>query len=113
MRQVQDPLRSNIPGVYKIPYMCGEYYIGQSGRSIVIRQKEHQWHLRLENTEKSAFHGWDTGHIVQFPDTEVYRSKSWGTRVIMKSLKISLRSKTINKEMVQNSAWHGSLPMNH
>jgi len=35
------------------PCECGQVYIGQGGRSIQIRIKEHSRHIRLAQTEKS------------------------------------------------------------
>ena len=42
------------PGIYKIPCECGKVYIGQSGRSIQLRIKEHGRHIRLAQPDKSA-----------------------------------------------------------
>jgi len=30
------------PGVYEMPCSCGKLYIGQMGRAIVVRIKEHE-----------------------------------------------------------------------
>jgi predicted GIY-YIG superfamily endonuclease len=51
---VKDDLGLKIPGVYRIPCECGKVYIGQTGRSIEARCKEHMRHIRLDQTEKSA-----------------------------------------------------------
>ncbi|KAJ8938974.1 hypothetical protein NQ318_005216 [Aromia moschata] len=40
--------------VYELKCTCGKSYIGQTGRSIQCRIKEHQRHTRLGNTDKSA-----------------------------------------------------------
>lgn len=37
---VQEPLGLQVPGVYKIPCVCRAHYIGQMGRSVMIRRKE-------------------------------------------------------------------------
>ena len=42
------------PGIYKIPCECGKMYIGQTGRSIQLRIKEHERHIRLVQPDKSA-----------------------------------------------------------
>lgn len=54
MRPIQDLLGLNAPSVYRVPCECGVCYIGQTGRSITIRLKEYQQHLRLAHTDKSA-----------------------------------------------------------
>jgi len=41
------------PGIYKIPCECGKVYIGQSGRSVQLRIKEHERHIRLAQPDKS------------------------------------------------------------
>jgi len=35
------------PGIYKVPCECGKVYIGQRGRSVQLRIKEHGRHIRL------------------------------------------------------------------
>jgi len=42
------------PGIYMIACECGKVYIGQSGRSVKFRIKEHERHIRLAQTDKSA-----------------------------------------------------------
>jgi hypothetical protein len=57
LRTVKDDLGLKIPGVYCIPCECGKAYIGQTGRSVEARCKEHMRHgsisrrnLRWRNT---------------------------------------------------------------
>jgi hypothetical protein len=65
---VKDALGLRTPGIYRIPRECGRVYIGQSGRSIQIRIKEHNRHIRLAQPDKSAVaehsinHDHITGH---------------------------------------------------
>ncbi|KAJ4446931.1 hypothetical protein ANN_13633 [Periplaneta americana] len=47
LRQVKDSQGLRTPGIYKIPCECGEVYIGQTGRTIEDRIKEHKRNLRL------------------------------------------------------------------
>ncbi|XP_071453466.1 uncharacterized protein [Hetaerina americana] len=51
---VRDPIGLKTPGVYQIPCECGEVYVGETGRTIETRLKEHKRHLRLAQLEKSA-----------------------------------------------------------
>ena len=51
---IKDALGLRTPGLYSIPCECGQVYIGQSGRSVQNRIKEHRRHIRLAQTEKSA-----------------------------------------------------------
>lgn len=76
-------------------------YIEQTGRPIAIHRNEHQRHLWLEKEEKSAWghYGWVTGHLILFHDTTIlYKSSSYGTRIIKESLEIQLREGVINKK---------------
>jgi hypothetical protein len=52
LRPVKDDLGLRIPGIYRTPCECGRVYIGQTGRSVDIRLKEHQWDIRLERPDK-------------------------------------------------------------
>lgn len=36
------------PGVYKVPCICGKVYIGETGRSVNTRLKEHERRTRLK-----------------------------------------------------------------
>jgi len=46
---------------------CGRVYIGQSGRSIQLRIKEHNKHIRLAQPDKSAVaeHSFNHDHIIK------------------------------------------------
>ena len=50
--------------VYRIPFECGKVYIGESGRPMQDRIKEHDRDIRLARTETSAVseHAHNTGH---------------------------------------------------
>jgi hypothetical protein len=63
-RTVKDDLGLKILGVYRILCERGEVYIGQTGRSIEARCKEHMRHIRLDQPEKSAVaeHSINTRH---------------------------------------------------
>jgi hypothetical protein len=51
---VTDAVGLKTPSIYSIPCECGKVYNGQSGRSVQIRIKEHERHIRPSQTEKSA-----------------------------------------------------------
>ena len=63
---VKDALGLRTPGIYSIPCECGRVYIGQSGRSIQIRTKEHSRVIRLAQPDKSAVveHSIYRAHII-------------------------------------------------
>jgi hypothetical protein len=68
---VKDAVGLRTPGIYSIPCECGKVYIGQSGRSIQIRIKEHERHIRLAQTEKSAIteYSINQDHSIKLHDT--------------------------------------------
>jgi hypothetical protein len=70
---VKDAVGLKTPGIYSIPCECGKVYIGQSGRSIQIRIKEHERHIRLAQTEKSAVaeHSYNYDHIIKLHYTTI------------------------------------------
>jgi hypothetical protein len=78
LRPVKCNLGLRIPGVYRIPCECGRVYIGQTGRSVDIRVKENQRHIRLEHPDKSAVaeHSIDHGHCNTFHNTSILTTKS-------------------------------------
>jgi hypothetical protein len=62
LRPVKDHLGLRTPGVYRIPCECGRVCSGQTDRSVDIRLKEHQRHIRLEHPDKSAGVEHSIGH---------------------------------------------------
>jgi hypothetical protein len=73
LRSVKDELGLNVPGVYRIPCECDKVYMGQTGRSIETRCKEHRRHIHLSQPDKSvvAKHSINTGHCIDFTNTIV------------------------------------------
>jgi hypothetical protein len=68
VRPVNDNLGLRNPDVYKIPCDCGKVCIRQTCRSVDVRLKEHQRHIRLEHSDKSAMaeHSINQGHRILF-----------------------------------------------
>ena len=60
-------------GVYKIPCKgCNKFYIGESGRDLSIRVKEHKSALIKGNTNNAlALHNLNTNHDINFKDTSL------------------------------------------
>ena len=58
-------------GVYKILCSCGQVYIGEIGRMVNLRIKEHQCDVRLKHVMQSALseHNIETGHQILFDKT--------------------------------------------
>ena len=55
---------SQKPGVYRIPCECGLVYIGETGRNLSVRLKEHKTNCEKAEQDKSAVakHTWTYDH---------------------------------------------------
>jgi hypothetical protein len=119
LRPVKDHLGLGTPGVYRIPCECGRVYIGQTGRSVDVRLKEHQRHIRLEHPDKSAVaeHSIDQGHHFQFHNSSIPASKTrYMDHIAREAIEIELRPYNINREggLCHSKSWTpliGSLDM--
>ena len=87
--------------VYKIPCECGKVYIGETGRAMQDRIKEHDRDIRLAHTQTSAVseHANETGHLplwnqVKFIDRDPHRY----TRRVKEAIQIRLHSNNINRD---------------
>jgi hypothetical protein len=100
LRPVKDHLGLRTPGVYRIPCECGRVYIGQTGRSVDIRLKGHQRHIRLEHPDKSAVaeHSIDHGHCIQSHNSSILATKTrYMGRIVRETIVIQLHSYSINR----------------
>ena len=87
--------------VYRIPCECGKVYIGETGRPMQARIKEHDREIRLARTETAAVseHAHNTGHKplwneVKFTDRDPY----YYTRRVKEAIYIRLHPNKINRD---------------
>ena len=87
--------------VYRIPCECGKVYIGETGRAMQDRIKEHDRDIRLAHTQTSAVleHANETGHLPlwnqdKFNDRDPHRY----TRRVKEAIQIRLHSNNINRD---------------
>ena len=89
--------------VYQIPCSrCPQTYIGQTGRTLEQRLKEHQQAVRDRNTSTSALadHVCSTGHPVDWSKTLILDScPHTSKRCLLESWMIQKQSSTLNREL--------------
>ena len=80
LTKVKDPVPlEDRPGaIYKISCLCGDSYIGETGRPTNTRVKEHKAACRLAHFEKSAVaeHAWQDGHIIEWDQVTILDTAS-------------------------------------
>ena len=88
--------------VYRIPCRdCEKTYIGQSGRSLACRMKEHQGAVRRGDTNASAIaeHAWGQQHQIDWGSAEVLDTNpSWRPRCLLESWHIHKERSTMNRD---------------
>jgi predicted GIY-YIG superfamily endonuclease len=103
LRPVKDDLGLKTPGVYCIPCECGKTYIGQTGRTVEHRCKEHERYIKLFYPEKSglAEHSITEKHRILFSDTKIIsKSSNYWDRIIKESLAILQERNNDNRDTV-------------
>jgi hypothetical protein len=101
LRPVKDHPGLRTPGVYRIPCECGSVHIGLTVRSVDIRLKDHQRHIRLEHSDKSAEaeHSIEQGHCIQFHNSSILASKTrYMDRIVREAIEIELHPYNIKRE---------------
>ncbi len=91
--------------VYKIP--CGEcdkVYIGETGRALDTRMKEHDADVKSKNPDKKvksavAEHAHKTGHYPNWKNVEcMEKDQHWYTRKVKEAIQIQLHPNNINRD---------------
>ncbi|XP_039303910.1 uncharacterized protein LOC120357487 [Solenopsis invicta] len=102
-------------GVYKISCVCGKVYIGETGRKISTRIKEHQRCAKYSHFSQSvlAEHWMETGHAVQYDkSTMLVPSQGYFARKYREGLEILKHPDNLNrdKSLQVKPIWHTVLP---
>ena len=73
LRPVKDHLGVETPGVSSITCECGQVYIGQTGRSIQTRVKDHHRHTQLGHSDKPAVaeRRFNHNHVIKLQETRI------------------------------------------
>ena len=83
----------NVSGVYQIDCLnCDKFYIGETGRSVNVRMKEHKKDVCNGKVSSGVFdHIFNSGHYFDFDNVEIiYPNSNVSKRHIVESLYISL-----------------------
>ena len=87
-------------GVYRIPCECGLVYIGETGRNLSLRLKEHKTNCEKAELEKSAVakHSWTNDHRIKWNEESILATESHKfSRKMRESIEIEKHS-TIDQE---------------
>lgn len=112
---VKDKFPLETEGIYKLDCNdCSKCYIGQTGRNIAKRAKEHERAYRLKRPEASAVaeHALETGHKFDFDQIRVVsREDRFFPRLIMESIEIHKHPDNINRDdgLRLKSSWYPAL----
>lgn len=85
LQGMEGSLGVQVPSVYRVPCLCGASYIGQMGRTVQARCKEHDSYIHLKQLDKSALveHWINKDHQAVFDSVKLLaKVESYGDRVI-------------------------------
>ena len=86
--------------MYRIPCECGLVYIGETGRNLSLRLKEHKTNGEKAELEKSAGakHSWTNDHRIKWNEASILATESDKfSRKMRESIEIEKHS-TIDQE---------------
>ena len=100
--------------VYKVNCSCGNTYIGETGRTLDVRLKEHRRAVKMNNKSNGiAVHTNSTSHDIDWDSVEVIdQEQNWIKRKIKEALHIRSVNAPMNLDQGYqlNSIW-SALPV--
>ena len=88
LSKVKDPLpvQKQVNIVYKVPFLCGKVYIGETKRFLETQLKVYKEAGIRGQTTKSAIaeHAWTEGHPINWDGTKILQHASHTMELLMK-----------------------------
>ena len=74
---IKDKIKNESCGVYKLTCECKKVYIGETGRSVMVRMNEHARATRLKHPNQSAIaeHILKTGHKIDLDEDQTFHTE--------------------------------------
>ena len=84
--------------MYSVECGCGEKYIGETGRTMNLRMKEHQRAVKYDNTLNGiSVHANTTRHAIAWETNKVlHKEKDWNKRKVLEALYIREEQTSMN-----------------
>ena len=102
------------PGVYRIPCECGLVYIGETGRNLSLRLKEHKTNCEKAELEKSAVakHSWTNDHRIKWNEASILATESHKfSHKMRESIEIEKHSTIDQEGKPLDSTWRALFTM--
>ncbi len=99
---------SQKPGVYHIPCECGLFYIGETGRNLSKRLKEHKTNCEKAGLDKSAVakHAWTYDHRIKWDEANILAMDSQRfSRKMRESIEIEKHNTIYQEGKPLDSTW--------
>ncbi len=99
---------SQKPGVYRIPCECGLVYIGETGRNLSKRLKEHKTNCEKAELDKSAVakHAWTYDHRIKWDEANILAIDSHRfSRKMRESIEIEKHNMIAQEGKPLDSTW--------
>ena len=107
----KDPINPRLQKeIYIIPRSCGKEYIGETGRYLNIRLKEHTADISRNRTEKFALvdHAFSSSHYIRMEDAKlISKEDHYLKRKIREAIEIEKRKNNLNQDegLNINNTW--------